>query len=149
MIVLAILEAATPSALISIWFAVGALGALIATYLTANIWIQIAVFFIISGICFATLRPITRKYLLPNIQRTNADRLIGQEAIVVETIDNLAGTGQVAVSGQTWTARSKSGEPIDYGKKVLVLRIEGAKLIVRPQEQADEHCISQERVENS
>ena len=79
----------------------------------------------------ALLRPLARKYFTPGTHRTNADRLVGQEAVVTETIDNLAGAGQASIGGQIWTARGEDNTPIEAGARVQVLRIEGVKLIVR------------------
>lgn len=131
MILFAVAEALTPSVLISIWFSVGALGALVTSFLTPNFWVQLVVFLAVSCAAFALVRPLAKKYFTPGTQRTNADRLIGQEAIVTETIDNLAGTGQASISGQIWTARGEDNTPIEAGARVTVLRIEGVKLIVR------------------
>ena len=108
MIVFAGVEAATPTALVSIWFALGALGALIASVVTHSFWIQLVVFLLLSCLCFALLRPLVRRYVTPRTERTNADRLIGREAVVTQQIDNISGTGQVRVGGQIWTARSEN-----------------------------------------
>ena len=49
----------------------------------------------------------------------NADRIIGQKAMVTEPIDNVAGTGAVSIGGTVWTARSDSAKPIAAGSVVL------------------------------
>lgn len=128
----AVLEGITPSALVSIWFSAGALAALITSAVTDRLWIQIAVFLAVSCICFALLRPLVRRFITPRTERTNSDRLLGQEAVVMQEIDDVAGTGQVNVQGRIWTARSAKGEPILKNMRVKVLRIEGVKLIVEP-----------------
>ena len=64
---------------------------------------------------------------------TNADRLIGETAVVTAAIDNLAAKGEVTVKGQIWTARSEDGEAIGSGERVTVKKIEGVKLIVSKQ----------------
>jgi membrane protein implicated in regulation of membrane protease activity len=62
---------------------------------------------------------------------TNADSLIGQEAVVTQKIDNLHSTGAVKINGQEWTARSVVQEHvIDVDEVVMVRAIEGVKLIV-------------------
>ena len=134
MIVFAGVEAATPTALVSIWFALGALGALIASVVTHSFWIQLVVFLLLSCLCFALLRPLVRRYVTPRTERTNADRLIGREAVVTQQIDNISGTGQVRVGGQIWTARSENENdpPVEPGVKATVLSIEGVKLNVQP-----------------
>lgn len=140
LIVFAGAEAATPTALVSIWFALGALGALITSAITHSFWIQLVVFLLVSCLCFALLRPLVRRYVTPRTERTNADRLLGQEAEVTEAIDNVSGTGQVRVGGQVWTARTESehGAPLMPGARVTVLRIEGVKLIVQPMKTKEE-----------
>ena len=64
--------------------------------------------------------------------KTNAESLIGRQAIVTTQIDNLRAAGQVTVSGQEWTARSsEDGTIIPQGAVAEVLAINGVKLIVR------------------
>ena len=133
LVVFALAEAATVT-LVSIWFAAGALVALLASLVTDNLWIQIILFLIASGLSLALVRPLTRRYFTAKAQSTNLDRLIGTDAVVTETIDNLAATGQIKASGQVWTARSSSDEAIPVGTTVTVLRIEGVKMIVQARE---------------
>ncbi len=86
----------------------GRLAALIVSCFTPNFWVQLAVFLVVSCAAFALVRPLVKRYINPRTQRTNADRLVGQEAIVTETIDNLASTGQASIAGQVWTARGET-----------------------------------------
>lgn len=130
-VVFLIAEAAT-AGLVTIWFAVGALAALIATIFNAPVWLQLLWFFAISIAAFAVTRPLAKKYLNSKTQPTNADMLIGQECVVTEPIDNLAGTGAVSVGGKVWTARATDDQIIPQGTHTTVLRIEGVKLIVNP-----------------
>ena len=116
--------------LVSVWFAAGALAALLSTFFTANIWWQITIFLAVSLLSMAVIRPLARKYVLPQVVPTNADRVIGRDAVVTEAIDNLTGSGAVVVSGVAWTARSEDGHPIPEGTAVVVKRIEGVKLFV-------------------
>ena len=127
----AVAEAAT-IALVSIWFAAGALAALLATIFTNDIWIQILLFVVVSAVTMAVVRPLARKYVLPHRVPTNADRVIGREGVITQAVDNLAPAGGVVVAGMAWTARSDSGENIPEGTVVTVKRIEGVKLFVAP-----------------
>lgn len=127
-------EAATV-ALVSVWFAAGALAALIASAFTADLWLQLAVFLAVSAVTLALVRPLARKRVLPRFVPTNADRVIGRQGVVSEKVDNLAATGVVTVAGMAWTARSEQGEPIPAGTAVTVCRIEGVKLFVTPVKQ--------------
>lgn len=125
-----VVEAAVPG-LVSIWFAFGALAALISALLNAPFWLQFVWFIAVSVAALAMTRPLARKYVNAKVQPTNADMLIGRECLVTETIDNLHGTGAVRVGGKVWTARSDSDGPtIKNGAMARVLRIEGVKLIV-------------------
>lgn len=137
LIVFGVVEALTVG-LVSIWFAVGALAALIASALHASVVIQIAVFLVASFITLMLVRPLAQRYVNDRRIPTNADRVIGQDAVVTEEIDNLKGQGQVKVAGAPWTARSESGETIPAGRTVKVLRIEGVKLFVENAEETVE-----------
>ena len=128
-VALAALEAATVN-LVSIWFAVGALAALIAAALGAPLWLQVTVFILASALSLALTRPLARRLLARRRVPTNADRVLGQTCEVTEAIDNTAGTGAVYVDGKTWTARSRSGAPIPAGTLVRAQAVEGVKLIV-------------------
>ena len=131
-IVIFLVVDALTAGLTCIWFAAGALAALIAALFGAAVWLQIVWFFVISIVSLIATRPLVTKYVNSKSQPTNADMVIGEEALVTEDIDNVAGTGAVAVSGKVWTARSLDGEPVAVGNLVRVERIEGVKLIVTP-----------------
>lgn len=114
-----------------IWFAVGALGGLVVAVLGGPIWLQVVVFLALSAVTLVLVRPAAAKLLTPGISPTNADRVIGQIALVTEQIDNIAETGQVKLFGQVWSARSETGEIISAQNRVRILRIEGVKVFVR------------------
>lgn len=130
MIVLLIIEGAVPG-LVSVWFAVGALAAMISALFEAPFWLQTVWFLIVSIASLCLTRPLVKKYVNSKVQPTNADALIGKECIVTESIDNIAGEGAVKISGQVWTARSTDDSvKIAQGKIVTVKEIRGVKLIV-------------------
>jgi membrane protein implicated in regulation of membrane protease activity len=93
-------------------------------------------FFVVSFVTLYFTRPLVKKYVNSKSQPTNADMVIGKEALVTEAIDNVEGAGAVAVGGKVWTARSDDGQPVELGKVVTVLRIEGVKLIVSAENKA-------------
>ena len=128
-VVLLIIEGVT-AGLVTIWFAIGALAGLICELVGAPLWLQLAVFLVVSFVTLVLTRPLAQKHLNSKTQPTNADRLIGKECIVTETIDNVSGTGAVTVGGQVWTARGISESVIPIEKRAVVRRIEGVKLIV-------------------
>ena len=122
-------EAATVG-LTSIWFAAGALCALIAALLGGALWVQIALFLAVSALCLLAVRPLAKWHLNSKVEPTNADRVIGELAQVTEDIDNIHGKGVVVIRGVAWTARSEDGFPVPAGSRVRVLRIEGVKVFV-------------------
>ena len=131
MVVFLVVEAAT-AGLTCIWFAIGSLAALIAALFDAQLLLQIVWFLVISFVTLYFTRPLVKKYVNSRSQPTNADMVIGKEALVTEDIDNVEATGAVSVGGKVWTARSADGGRIKSGAVVSVLRIEGVKLIVEP-----------------
>ncbi len=130
LIVFLIVEAACPIHLVSIWFAAGALAAMIASALGAQIWLQVTLFVVVSGALLALLWPFIRKFLNPKLQKTNIDAVIGAQGTVTEDIDNVDAVGQVKLGAMYWTARSTDGKPLTKGTRVRVDRIEGVKVFV-------------------
>ena len=126
-------EAAT-SALLSVWFIGGSVAALVASLLGAAAWLQVVIFFVVSGVLLALLRPIAKRSAIRRVP-TNADRIIGLEGIVSEPIDDLRGKGAVKVDGKEWSARSSDGSNIPAGSVVRVDRIEGVKVFVTKKEE--------------
>ena len=123
-------------ALVSIWFAVGALASLVVSFFVESIWVQIWIFLIVSLASLIALKPIAKRFLTPYAGRksTNFDRIVGMDAVVREEICNLESRGLVKVMGQDWTARSQSGENIPVGTTVTIDRIEGVKVFVTPKQ---------------
>ena len=130
-VVFLVLEAGTV-ALVSIWFALGALAALVAALLGAAMWLQVAIFLAVSVLLLALLWKKVHAKAIGT--KTNVDSVIGAEGYVTEAIDNLSYTGRVKLGGITWAARSASGQPIPVGALVRVERIEGVKVFVSPAE---------------
>ena len=128
-VVFLVLEAGTV-ALVSIWFALGALAALVAALLGAAMWLQVTVFLAVSVLLLALLWKKVRAKAIG--AKTNVDSVIGTEGYVTESIDNVSYTGRVKLGGITWAARSTSGAPIDAGALVKVDRVEGVKVFVSP-----------------
>ena len=133
LVVFLVAEAATVT-MVSLWFAAGALAALVAAMLGAAVWLQVAVFLAVSAGMLAALRPVVKKILNPKLTATNVDSVIGSTGIVTVAIDNVQAQGQVKLGAMYWTARSISGAPIAEGTLIRVDRIEGVKVFVSPAE---------------
>ena len=126
-----IMEASTV-ALVSLWFAFGALSAMIASLLDAELWLQAVLFIGVSALLLASLRQILKKFVTPKMVATNADSVIGTVGIVTEEINNIHAKGKIKLAGMEWSARSTSGEIIPAESKVQVDRISGVKVYVTP-----------------
>jgi len=129
MAVFIVVEVSTVS-LTCIWFALGALAALLAGLFDAPVWLQLVWFFAVSILALVITRPLVKKYINGKTQPTNADMIIGQTCVVLEPISNVSETGAVKVGGKVWTARSEDGTVFAPGERVIAVRIEGVKLIV-------------------
>lgn len=118
--------------LTSIWFAGGALIAVIGAVLSFPVWLQVMLFLVVSLVLLVFTRPVAVKYFNKDRVRTNVESMIGRQAIVVSEIDNLQGIGQVTVGGQEWSARSEDdSKNLTVGTVVEVVDVNGVKLIVR------------------
>ena len=129
-VLLIVIELATMG-LTTIWFSGGAVAGFIASMLGANVVIQAVVFFVVSIVLLIFTRPFAVRYINSNKTKTNIDGLIGQEALVLEEINNIRETGCARLEGKEWTARSVDDTVIPADTVVIVERIEGVKLIVK------------------
>ncbi len=130
LVILIAIEIATMG-LTTIWFAGGALVAVIAAAAGAPVYLQVALFLVVSVVLLVFTRPVAMKYFNKDRTRTNVDSMPGKRAVVTKEIDNLQGLGQVSVNGMEWSARSKEvGGKIAEGTVVTVLAVDGVKLIV-------------------
>ena len=131
MVIFLVAEALTVS-MVSLWFAAGAVVALLLSLLHLQVWVQVVLFFVVSGVLLACLRPLVRRHVTPKITPTNVDAIVGTRGIVTAEIDNVCAAGQVKVNGMEWSARSTTGEIIPEGTLIRVERIEGVKAFVTP-----------------
>ncbi len=130
LVVLVVIELVTMG-LTTIWFAGGALAAAIVSLLRAPFSLQVILFLAVSVVLLFFTRPLAVKYFNKDRIRTNAESLVGRQAIVISEIDNLQGTGQVNVGGMEWSARTKEdGVTLPVGTVATVLAINGVKLVV-------------------
>jgi len=120
--------------LTSIWFAGGALVALIIAALHGPVWLQIILFLLTALLMLFFTRPVAMKYFNKGRVKTNVESIVGKKAVVTEEINNLLSQGTVVVSGQEWSARScEEGITIPKDAVVIVEAVSGVKLMVREQ----------------
>ena len=134
-IVFVVAEIVTAGALVSIWFCFGALAAMFAAMGGASLTAQAVIFIAVSAVLLVLTKPFAGKLLNGRIQKTNAPALIGKQGIVTENVDNSSSAGAVKADGKIWSARSSDDkEIIAVGEKVVILDIQGVKLIVKREE---------------
>lgn len=129
-VVFLLLEAASYQ-FICIWFAGGALGALVAFGLGASLNLQILIFFILSALLLILTRPFVKKVVGSGRAKTNVESIPGKKAVVTEKINNLEDKGKAKLDGMVWTARSSDDTVIEEGTTVSVVEVSGVKLIVK------------------
>ena len=134
LVVLVVIEIFTLG-LTTIWFAGGALVAIVVAALGGPVWLQVLLAIIVSAVLLFFTRPVAVKYFNRDRERTNAESLVGRQAIVIGEINNLKGSGQVTVNGMEWTARTiVDGQTIEAGEVVIIRGINGVKLLVEREE---------------
>ena len=131
-VVLIVFEAVT-TGLFTIWFAGGALIALLVS-LFLDMWVvQMVVFLIVSFLLLYFMRPVAMRKFNAKRLKTNVEDIAGMEAKVTELIDNLNASGTAILNGLEWSARSvEDSVTIPVGERVLVREVRGVKLIVEP-----------------
>lgn len=136
--VIALVIEAAGTDLVSIWFAAGALVALVLSLISGvSWWIELIVFVVISVAALLCLRPLVGKYMRRSIVSSNVDELKGEKAILVEKIDPLH-HGAIVLSGTKWTAiAAGEGQSIKEGTEVEIVAISGNKLIVKEAPKAE------------
>ena len=114
------------------WLGVGALFAMLISFLTSNIIIQTAVFVISSGLLIFATKPLVNKITKKEAVPTNVYSIVGKKGIVIEDIDWLTGTGQIKSEGEVWSAKTNEQINISKGTEVEIESIDGVKVIVKP-----------------
>ena len=126
-----IIEMATIGFLV-FWLGIGALLAMVTSFVTDSILIQSLVFVITSTLLLIFTRPIVNKFIkIPKEVKTNAYSIIGKKGIVVLSINNTDGVGQIKVDGEVWSAKSISDESIPKDTEVEIVDIDGVKAVVQ------------------
>lgn len=114
------------------WLGIGALLAMLISFLTDNIIIQTTVFVVSSGLLIFATRALADKIVKNNTIPTNVYSIIGKKAMVIEDIDWATGKGQIKYDGEVWSAKTKEQINIPKGTEVEIESIEGVKVFVKP-----------------
>ena len=115
------------------WLGISALIAMVVSFFTSNVIIQMSVFIISSIILILATKPLVKKFVNEKNVKTNAFSLVSKNALVIQDINNLNSVGQIKVDGEIWSAQSSEDDiniPID--SEVKIVKIEGVKAIVKP-----------------
>ena len=126
-----IAEIATTGFLI-FWLGIGALLAMITSFITSNIIIQTIVFVVSSCILIPLTKPLADKFIAKKTVPTNSYSLINKHGIVTIDINPIEGVGQVKVNGEIWSAKTEDESLIEKGTEIELIKIDGVKLVVSP-----------------
>ena len=126
-----IIEIATVGFLV-FWLGIGALFAMVTSFITDSIVVQTVVFVITSCILIPLTKPLADKFTGKKSVATNSYSLINKHGIVIADINPIEGIGQVKVNGEIWSAKTENESIISEGTEVEVIKIDGVKLIVTP-----------------
>ena len=128
-----VLEAFTVGFLV-FWFGIGAIFALVASLLTSNAIIQCTVFIVSSTLLLFATKPLVKKLTKNDKEvKTNVYSVINKRGKVIVDIDPDDSTGQVKIAGDVWSAKSSDNKRISKGTNVIVEKVEGVKVIVKPE----------------
>ena len=129
-----IIEMATIGFLV-FWLGIGALLAMVTSFITDSILIQALVFIITSTLLLIFTRPLVDKFIkVPKEVKTNAYSIIGKKGIVISKINNIEGIGQIKIDGEVWSAKSVTDEDIPENTEVEIVEIDGVKAVVKKEE---------------
>ena len=129
-----LLEVATV-AFFAAFLAVGALGAALAAAFGADIIVQLVVFLVVSFAGLVGIRPFAIRRLRRHTAArlpSGAESMIGQQAVVVDPIQDSVHPGHVFISGENWLAVTGNGMSIEAGRTVVIIEIRQTTLVVAP-----------------
>ena len=133
-----IIEMATIGFLV-FWLGIGALLAMVTSFVTDNIIIQSVVFLVSSTLLLVFTRPLVNKFIkVPKEVKTNAYSIIGKKGIVISKINNIEGNGQVKIDGDVWSAKSVDDTDIPKDTEIEIVEIDGVKAVVKKVSEASE-----------
>ena len=113
------------------WLGIGALLAMLVSFITDILLIQILIFVVSSIVLIVLTKPLVKKFVDKKTVVTNSYSLIGKKAIVTEDIDPIQGKGQVKINGEVWSAKTTEDGVVSKGTEVEIVEITGVKLVVK------------------
>jgi membrane protein implicated in regulation of membrane protease activity len=119
------------------WFGIGAAVAGLLAILGLGVGWQLGAFVVVSGVLFVVSRQVAEKISKKQPPGIGADRFVGLEGVVLEEIDNVKNTGRVRVQRDEWRADSQTGEIIPEGARIVVVRLDGAHMVVRTKKEEE------------
>ncbi len=114
------------------WLGIAALVVTVISLFVDNVFIQMAIFVVLSTILLLLTRPFVDKFVTKKDDKvaTNAFSIIGKEAKVIKKTDSVTKLGQIKVGTETWTAKDTNDGVLEEGEIVKVDSIDGVKAIV-------------------
>jgi len=116
------------------WLGIGCLAAAVSAALHSGATGQIVSLLLVTSVSVVLsqryLRHLFQKGYAGDISADSPDAVVGQQATVVEGIDNVADRGAVQIGERIWEARSLGGDLIPPESVVIIRRVTGARLFV-------------------
>lgn len=119
-------------------FGLGAAAAAVLALIGASIGWQWGVFLVLSAVLLLSLRRFADRITHEPPEKVGVDRLIGKEGVVIETVEPRDGTGRVRIEREEWRADSTGNQTLVVGAHVIVERVSGTHLVVRPAHETTE-----------
>jgi membrane protein implicated in regulation of membrane protease activity len=141
--VLSFIAEAVSFSLVSVWFCIGSLVAILLNLIPGMpFWVEIIVFFVASGCCLGLLRPIAQRQMQRRMSKSNIDEIVGEAGVVIKNI-SLTESGEVKIGDVIWTGISSIPEKDIPEKTIIeVVAVKGNKLIVKPKELKKDDSLS-------
>ncbi|MGH4052399.1 MAG: NfeD family protein [Clostridium sp.] len=118
----------TTSSFMFVWFAIGAVAAILAIVFNATIVVQTIIFAAVTAVFMAVGYPIVKKTIKKTVERTLTmeEGYVGKEFKITKDVDD---KGNIKFQGIYWTVKNV-GEPIKKGDMVQITGIEGNRLLI-------------------
>lgn len=140
-IALLFFELNTPGLFYFISFALGAFCASILAFSGLSLFIQCLGGLIASIATFIVMRTYLKQKRMSDVSfdhtKMNTDALAGKQGVVINPILR-HGFGNIKIEGEIWRAKSSSDLTFSEGARVVVMRVEGNTVIVKPLPSGDE-----------
>ncbi len=113
-------------------FGVGGAVAAVLALLEVSVGWQWGAFLVVSAATLLAMRKLAERFTHEPPEKVGVDRLIGKTGVVIERLDTDSNVGRVRIEREEWRADAPGFGTVPEGARVVVVRIDGTHLVVRP-----------------